>query len=68
MDVDGTERYIDIIDRYRNMPIEELIILQKELKNSISYRHQLISSEVLRYRLERSLNKIKESTYNTKQL
>lgn len=65
MDVDGTERYIDIIDRYRNMPIEELMELQKDIKNSISYRHIQISSEVLKYRLQRSLNRIKDTDYKT---
>lgn len=68
IDIDGTERYTDIIERYSKMPIAELIIEQKEVKDTLSYRHQLISSEVLKFRLEKSLNKIKKSTYNPKKV
>lgn len=61
MNVNGEEKYFDIIDRYRNLPIEELIDLQKQLKNSLSFRHQYISSEVLKIRLKRSLENIKNN-------
>jgi len=49
------EKYLDIIDKYKNLPIEQLIELQKQLKNCNSFRHQLISSEVLNFRLKKSL-------------
>jgi|TARA_R110001592_G_scaffold30305_4_gene108795 hypothetical protein len=68
IEIDGTEKYSDIIERYSKMPIEELIKEQKELKQSISYRHQLLSSEVLTFRLKKSLEKLKKSTYNPKEI
>lgn len=68
IDIDGTERYTDIIERYSKMPIAELIIEQREVKNSLSYRHQLISSEVLDFRLKKSLVNLEKSTYNPKKI
>ena len=68
IDIDGNERYSDIIERYSKMPIAELIIEQKEVKNSLSYRHQLISSEVLNFRLKKSIENLKKSTYNPKKI
>jgi len=60
IDIDTEEKYYDILERYKNMKIDELVEEEKILKNNdISYRHQLISSEVLKWRLENALNKIK---------
>ena len=66
IEVNGLEKYTDIIERFNKMPIAELMILQKELKEHPSYKHQLISSEVLKFRLEKSIEKLKKSTYNPK--
>lgn len=60
MDINTTEKYLDIIEKCKNMKIDELVEFEKQMKNTeISYRHQLISSEVLKWRLEKALGKIK---------
>tara|TARA_B100001094_G_scaffold332747_1_gene406206 strand:+ start:2408 stop:2629 length:222 start_codon:yes stop_codon:yes gene_type:complete len=60
MELDTTEKYLDIIERCKTMRIDELVEFEKQMKdNEISYRHQLISSEVLKWRLEKALGKIK---------
>ena len=68
MDIDWKKHYLEtyaeIIAMCNEMPITELEKYQRRLKlYSISYKHQIISSEVLKHRYTKSLNNLESDTF-----
>ena len=64
LDLDLNEKYTDIIDRCKSMKMDELVEFQELMQHyNISYRHQLISSEVLKWRMEKALDRVQKTTY-----
>ena len=58
------EKYVDIIQMCNDMPISELIKYQHQLElYSISFKHKIISAEVLKDRYEKSLKKLETQTF-----
>lgn len=63
VDIDLSEKYTDIIDNCQNMKMDELQEFQELMQHyNISYRHKLISSIVLEWRMQRTLERLQKVT------
>ena len=63
IDIDLNEKYTDIIENCQNMKMDELQEFQELMQHyNISYRHKLISSIVLEWRMQRTLERLQKVT------
>lgn len=64
IDIDLNEKYTDIIENCQNMKMDELQEFQELMQHyNISYRHKLISSIVLEWRMQRTLERLQKVTH-----
>ena len=63
IDIDINEKYYDIIEKCKAMQMDELVKYQECLQHyDISYRHKLISSIVLEWRMKRTMERVQQVT------